>query len=315
MAEEALTRLGWRRVDRPERPVLVVNPRSGDGVASRLRLAEQAHDLGIEVVVLTEGDVLETLLRAAVEGGADALGMAGGDGSMALVAAAAAGRDLPFICVPAGTRNHFALDLGVDRHDVPGAIEAFTEGVERRIDLAEVNGRVFLNNVSLGIYRDAVRRAAYRNAKVRTLVETAEEVLAPHGQVPAMRVADDTGREHDHLALVLVSNNPYSLDRPPAGTRPSLDSGRLGVIVLDAPDGGPHRLGRPWSAPWLDVMAPASVHAGIDGEAVQLPAPLRFTIRHKALRVRISRFHPGASPSAALPRGRRQIHRTPLPKP
>ena len=92
--------------------------------------------------------------------------MAGGDGSLAVVAAAAAAHGLPFICVPAGTRNHFALDLGVDRHDVAGALDAFSDGVERRIDLAEVNGRVFLNNVSLGIYGEAVRQSAYRDAKI-----------------------------------------------------------------------------------------------------------------------------------------------------
>jgi diacylglycerol kinase family enzyme len=280
--------------------VLFVNPRSGDGVATRLGLAARARDLGIEVVVLARGDVLDSLVRAAVDRGADALGMAGGDGSLAVVAAVAADHGLPFVCVPAGTRNHFALDLGVDRHDVLGALEAFTAGAERTIDLAEVGGRVFVNNVSLGIYGEAVRRAAYRDAKVRTLLATAETVLAPGGQEPAMRVVDDTGRTHAHPAVLLVSNNPYALDRPPAGTRPRLDSGRLGVIVLDSPEAGSHPPGRAWSVPSLDVAAPAPVHAGIDGEAVDLPVPLRFVIRPGALRVRISRHHPGTSPSATL---------------
>jgi len=114
----------------------------------------------------------------AVGEGADALGMAGGDGSLAVVAAAASVHDLPFICVPAGTRNHFALDVGVDRHDVVGALDAFTDGVERRI---EVNGRAFLNNVSLGIYGEAVRQSAFRDVKVRTLVQTAEQMLGRVG--------------------------------------------------------------------------------------------------------------------------------------
>jgi diacylglycerol kinase family enzyme len=264
------------------------------------------------VVVLDEAGALDTLVRAAVDGGADALGMAGGDGSLAVVAAAAAEHGLPFVCVPAGTRNHFALDLGVDRNDVLGALDAFTAGVERTIDLAEVGGRVFVNNVSLGIYGEAVRRAAYRDAKVRTLLTTAEAVLGPGGQVPAMRVVDDTGREHAHPAVLLVSNNPYSLDRPPAGSRPRLDSGRLGVIVLDSPEGGPHPPGRAWTVPFLDVTAPAPVHAGIDGEAVELPVPLRFVIRPNALRVRISRLHPGTAPSATLQHAGRRL---PRPRP
>jgi diacylglycerol kinase family enzyme len=239
------------------------------------------------------------LAGAAVAGGADALGMAGGDGSLAVVATIAAAHSMPFICVPAGTRNHFALDLGIERRDVAGALDAFTDGVERRIDVAEVNGRVFLNNVSLGIYGEAVRRPAYRDAKVRTLVETAEKVLGPSGQAPALRLADDAGREHAQLAVVLVSNNPYALDHPLArGTRPALDSGQLGIIVLDAPGDSPHPPGRAWTAPDLQISAPAPVHAGIDGEAVQLSPPLRFAIRPTALRVRISSHHPGASPSA-----------------
>jgi diacylglycerol kinase family enzyme len=290
-------------------PVLFVNPRSGDGSATRLGLAERAQDLGIEVVILARGDGLEQLVRAAVERGADALGIAGGDGSLAVVAAAAAAHGLPFICIPAGTRNHFALDLGVDRQDVLGALEAFTDAVERRIDVAEVNGRPFLNNVSLGVYGEAVRRAGYRDAKVRSLVETAEQVLAPHGRVLALRLVDDAGQAHDWPAVVLVSNNPYSLGRPPVGTRPKLDTGRLGVIVLDSPEHGPHPPGRAWTTQGFDVLAEAPVHAGIDGEAADLGPRLRFAIRPGGLRVRISSRHPGVSPSAGRrpvrPRGRR----------
>jgi len=236
-------------------------------------------------------------VHEAVGEGADALGMAGGDGSLAVVAAAASVHDLPFICVPAGTRNHFALDVGVDRHDVVGALDAFTDGVERRI---EVNGRAFLNNVSLGIYGEAVRQSAYRDAKVRTLVQTAEQMLGPSGRTPALRLVDDEERERTRLAVVLVSNNAYALGRPVIGRRPSLGSGRLGILLLDAPDSGNFPPGRAWTAPDFDVFAPAPVHAGIDGEAVMLSAPLRFAIRPAALRVRISSRHPGASPSARL---------------
>ena len=182
--------------------------------------------------------------------------------------------------------------------------------------MAEVNGRVFLNDVSLGIYGQAVRRSAYRDAKVRTLLATAEEVLGPSGEAPALRLVDDAGREQRDPAVVLVSNNPYALDNPLApGTRPALDTGRLGIVVLGVPGDTSLRPGRAWTAPRLEVSAPAAVHAGVDGEAVDLSPPLRFAIRPAALRVRISSRHPGASPSARLrlpgppppPRGSRDL--------
>jgi len=190
----------------------------------------------------------------------------------------------------------------VDRRDVIGALDAFTDGVERQIDMAEVNGRAFLNNVSLGIYGDAVRSPAYRDAKVRTLLETAAEVMGPSAGAPALCLADDLGREHRDLVVVLVSNNPYALDRPLArGTRPTLSGGQLGIVVVDAAAHSPRLPGRAWSAPRLEVSAPEPVHAGVDGEAVELGPPLWFAIRPAALRVRISSSHPGASPSARLP--------------
>ena len=250
-------------------------------------------------MVLVPGQNLGALAEAAVADGADALGMAGGDGSLAVVAAAAAAHELPFVCIPAGTRNHFALDVGVDRNDVPGALDAFSDGVERRIDMAQVNGRVFLNNVSLGIYGDAVQKTAYRDAKVRTLLETAQQVTGPSAQAPDLSLTDDVGREHHQPAMVLVSNNPYALDQPVArGTRLALDTGQLGILVLDAPADRPRLPARAWTAAFLEVSAPATVHAGIDGEAADLGGPLRFAIRPASLRVRISRRHPGASPSA-----------------
>ncbi len=304
-----LSGYGWRPADPPRRPVLFVNPRSGDGKAARAGLAERAREKGIEAVLLAPGQDLAALAGEAAAGGADALGMAGGDGSLAVVAAVAAAHGIPFVCVPAGTRNHFALDVGVDRDDVTGALDAFTGGVERQIDMAEVNGRVFLNNVSLGIYGEAVRSPAYREAKVRTLLETAAEVMGPSAEAPPLSLVDDLEREHRHLTVVLVSNNAYALDRPVVtGTRPALDGGQLGIVVLDAPGDSPRPPGRAWTAPRLEVNAPDPIHAGIDGEAIDLAPPLRFAIRPAALRVRISSRHPGASPSARL---RRPGHSSP----
>jgi diacylglycerol kinase family enzyme len=271
----------------PQRPVLFVNPRSGGGKAARAGLAERARDRGIEVTVLQPGDDLGQLVATAVARGADTLGVAGGDGSLAVVAAAALAHGLSFVCVPAGTRNHFALDVGLDRHDVLGSLDAFTGGIERRIDVAEVNGRLFLNNVSLGIYGDAVRQPAYRDAKARTLLETAAQMLGPSASAADLELVDDRGWIHRDPAVVLVSNNPYALEPPHApGTRPSLDRGELGVIVLDSPRPGSSP-GRSWVATRVEVGAPAALHAGVDGEAVDLTPPLEFIIRPGALRVRL----------------------------
>ena len=165
----------------PQRPVLFFNPKSGGGKAGKFSLASEARSRGIEPIELGPPWDLERLVRDAVTAGADALAMAGGDGSQAIVAAIAAEHSLPYACIPAGTRNHFALDLGVDRDDVVGALDAFVDGGERRVDLAEVNGRVFVNNVSLGLYADAVQRDGYREAKLRTILDTVPDVLGPDG--------------------------------------------------------------------------------------------------------------------------------------
>ncbi|HEU5212747.1 MAG TPA: diacylglycerol kinase family protein [Gaiellaceae bacterium] len=289
---------GWRRAEPPQRPVLFVNPASGGGTAHRVGLVDRARELGIATRELRRGDDLAALAAEAVADGADALGVAGGDGSLSVVAAVAHAHEIPFVCIPAGTRNHFALDIGVDRHDPLGALQAFTDGVERTIDLGSVNGRLFLNNVSLGIYGEAVHQPEYRDAKVRTLLATARDVLGP-GAAPApeLAVSDDEGREHRRPALVLVSNNPYALEPPAPGTRPVLDSGRLGVLIVDEPEPGCPPA-RAWDAVSLRVDAPANVHAGADGEAVDLEPPLGFRIVPKALRVRVAARHAAGASTA-----------------
>jgi diacylglycerol kinase family enzyme len=286
----------WEAADPPQQPVLFVNPKSGGGKAARAAVAERARERGIEATLLRTGDDLAALAQEAVEGGSDAVGVAGGDGSLAIVAAVALASGLPFVCVPAGTRNHFALDVGVDRDDIVGSLDAFTDGVERRIDVAEVNGHLFLNNVSLGVYGDAVRQPTYRDAKARTLFETTATVLGPSGDATGLELVDELGRSHRDPAVVLVSNNPYSLEPPHApGTRPTLESGRLGILLLERPS-APLRLGRTWSATRLEVRASTPVHAGVDGEAIDLSPPLRFAVRPGALRVRIASGHARARP-------------------
>ena len=288
----------------PARPVLFFNPKSGGGKAERFKVAEEARARGIEPIELGPPWDLEALVRAAIERGADALAMAGGDGSQAIVASIAAEHGLPYACIPAGTRNHFALDLGVDRDDVVGALDAFLGGGEKRVDLGDVNGRVFVNNVSLGLYADAVQRDGYREAKLRTILDTLPEAIGPDGEGLDLQWTGPGGSEHSAGAAILVSNNRYRLGRAVgSGTRPCIDDGLLGITVAGAPRGG-GRLQRPWrewSAPEFEVRSGARIAAGIDGEALLLESPLHFSIRPRVLRVRIARQHPGASPSTMLP--------------
>jgi hypothetical protein len=218
----------------------------------------------------------------------------------------AAELDLPYACIPAGTRNHFALDLGVDRDDVVGALDAFVNGGERRVDLAEVNGRVFVNNVSLGLYADAVQRPGYREAKLHTLLDTVPGVLGPEAAPANLLWEGPSGLQS--AAAILVSNNAYRLGRAlGSGTRPRLDRGLLGITVLaptaSSGDGSANRrlAMEQWTATEFEISSDEPVAAGFDGEATHFDPPLHFRIRPGALRVRIAPQHPGASPSVLEP--------------
>ena len=294
----------------PRQPVLFFNPVSGGGKAVKFHLEEEARARGIEPIELQRGDDLRALVEHAVEAGADALAMAGGDGSQAIVAEVAAAHDLPYACIAAGTRNHFALDLGVDRDDVVAGLDALVDGGERRVDLAEVNGRVFVNNVSLGFYAAAVQREGYREAKLKTMLEVAPTV-GEGEEGASIRWDGPEGAAGEDGVALLVSNDPYRLGTMiGAGTRPRLDQGILGIAALSS--GSPAGPLAPvalrfeqWSRPSFVVGADGPVAAGIDGETATLEPPIRFASRPLALRVRIARGAPGASPSTQVPRGLR----------
>ena len=239
------------RAPDPRHPVLFYNPKSGGGKAEKFHLADEARARGIEPIELKLGTDLEQLVRGAVADGADALAMAGGDGSQAVVAMVAAEQGLPYACIPAGTRNHFALDLGVDRDDVVGALDAFVGGRERRVDLAEVNGRVFVNNVSIGLYAEAVQREGYREAKLRTILDTLPEVLGPEGKGLDLRWTGPEGQR----ALLRRGDPRLQQSLPPRAR------GRLGHPAEDRRRAaGDHRRLRAGCRP-----APASSGPGESG--------------------------------------------------
>jgi diacylglycerol kinase family enzyme len=309
------------RAEPPEHPVLLCNPWSGGGKVERFELENLAASIGVETVRLDHGLDLANLARNAIARGADCLGMAGGDGSQALVASLAVERDLPFVCVSAGTRNHFALDLGLDRNDPRKSVYAFRDAVERHVDYATVNDRFFVNNVSLGVYATIVQQEGYREAKSQTTRRLLPEMLGQQSEPFDLQFVTPDGTEVDGAFLIMVSNNPYvlgaSLD---VSQRRRLDTGRLGVFAVSATTGG-HAAevftlalaGRAstsghayqFECEEFEIRSRSGkAYAGIDGEALELETPLRFRIHPAGLRM----FVPEGNQAAALRREARDVH-------
>ncbi|MFI1469376.1 diacylglycerol/lipid kinase family protein [Streptomyces wuyuanensis] len=307
---EALA-LDTRRKGRPAvaarraaRPFLIMNPRSGGGKVERFGLKEKAERAGAEVFLLDPDHPSDVaaVARKAVADGADLLGVAGGDGTQALVAGVAAERGVPFVVVPAGTRNHFALDLGLDRDDPSRALEALTDGVDLTVDLGMVGDRVFVNNASFGAYALVVQSDAYRDDKVGTVLQLFPDVLT-HRAGPRLTVRAARTTIASPQA-VLVSNNPYRAgDRASVARRDRLDRGVLGVVSVTVESAAQAAgLLRGERSPGftaltagevvVDADAP-EVQVGVDGEAVTMPVPVRCAVRPGALRVRVPRRRPG----------------------
>ncbi|MET0764488.1 MAG: diacylglycerol kinase family protein [Blastococcus sp.] len=297
-------------VPAPEHPFVIMNPRSGGGKVARFGLQQKAEALGAEVALLDRPNTdVQQLARDALARGADLLGVAGGDGTQALVAQVAAEHDVPFLVISAGTRNHFALDLGLDREDPSRCLDALRDGVEARIDLGEINGRTFVNNASFGAYAEIVDNPAYRDNKRGTTLDALPDLL--RGRRGAHLVGDADGLVIDGPQALLVSNNPYETsDLAGAGRRARLDVGTLGVIAVRVDSArqavgllhGASRRGLV-QAQAREVLVSSqepAVPVGIDGESVQLSTPVRCTVRPGALRVRLPRERPGVQP----PQGR-----------
>ncbi|MFJ6569697.1 diacylglycerol/lipid kinase family protein [Streptomyces sp. NPDC091292] len=291
---------------RPRNPVLIMNPKSGGGKVGRFGLVEKAEEFGARVVLLdttVETDVAE-IARQAVAGGADLLGVAGGDGTQARVAQVAADHGLPFLVISAGTRNHFALDLGLDRDDPARCLDALTDGEELRVDLGMVDGRAFVNTVSFGVYAQIVQRPEYRDAKADTALAALPDLLLGYSGSALDARTDDTRLETPQA--VLVSNNPYARPEPmtAGGRRPRLDGGTLGVVAVrvttaaQAADvalrGSRADALHVLTTPRITLDSEAeTVPVAVDGEALRLPTPVTCTIRPRALRVLVPRHRPG----------------------
>jgi diacylglycerol kinase family enzyme len=296
---------GERRASRPRQPFLNMNPRSGGGKVGKFGLKEKAEAAGAEVALLDGPGIIDVaaLARRAVADGADLLGVAGGDGTQALVAGIAAEHGLPFLCISAGTRNHFAMDLGLDRDDPSRCLDALREGVEQRIDLGQIGDRTFVNNASFGAYAEIVRSPAYRDDKRGTTLQMLPDLLANDGDGHLSAHADSA--DIDRPQALLVSNNPYGTgDIAGLSHRARLDTGTLGVVAITV-DSAAQAIGLirrghgsglvtlAASQVTVDAAAP-EIPVGIDGETVMMPTPVRCTVRPHALRVILPADRPGA---------------------
>lgn len=286
------------------RPFLVMNPRSGGGKVVQFDLQRRAEELGAEVVLLTGPQPLDVtdLAQQAVARGADLLGVAGGDGTQALVAAVAAEHRLPFLVISAGTRNHFALDLGLDRENPVTCLEALRDGVELRVDLGWIGEHPFVNNASFGVYAEVVQSPQYRADKTATVLQMLPDLLA-EGARPKLQARIGT-ETVDGPRAVLVSNGPYALnDLAGLGRRPRMNGGRLGVVAISVSNARQavgllrraHNRGlvqRSVTEVVIDADAP-EIPVGVDGESLILPTPVRCTLVPEALRVLVPRDRPG----------------------
>lgn len=291
-----------------QHPFLVMNPRSGGGKVEKFGLQQKAEELGAEVALLEgPGTVdVDALARQAVERGADLLGVAGGDGTQALVAGIAAEHNLPFLVISAGTRNHFALDLGLDREDPTGCLDALRDGVELHVDLGKINGRTFVNNSSFGVYAEVVQSPEYRDDKTGTVLQMLPDLIK--GAKGARLHAKIDGTTVAGPQAVLVSNGPYgSHDLAGLGRRTRLDRGVLGAVALSAATtreavGLLRRatkrglIQRTAREVVVDADVP-EIPVGVDGEALLIPTPVRCTVEPGALRVLVPRKRPGVPPA------------------
>jgi diacylglycerol kinase family enzyme len=251
-----------------------------------------------------DGDRITKRCKAAVEWGAKLLIVVGGDGSVSAAAQALAGTDCALGILPLGTLNHLARDLGLP-FELEKAAAAIASGKPRAIDVAEVNGRVFVNNAAIGLYplmvldRDSQQDRLGRSKRLALLVASARTLLRFHHQ--RLRLRAGSGDERVDTPLLFVGNNDYQLAVPGTGQRETLDDGCLSILVMRKKNRrgflaavGRALLGmtreddmeRMEAVKQLQVDSErSSIEVALDGEPVGMRPPLKFGIRPKALKV------------------------------
>ena len=274
-----------------------------DEIAVKVKAALKRAGVDADVELI-DGSEAEARCQAIVERGDPLLIVGGGDGTISAAAGAVADSDTRLGILPLGTLNHFARDLGIPA-DLDEAAALIATGAERRVDIAEMNGRTFINNSAVGLYplmvvdRDTQQKRLGRSKRLAMAV-AAVRTLVRFGHQRLTLTANDEQARVD-TPLLFVGNNEYQLALPEAGGRDTLDDGKLCVLVLRKKT----RAGfiaaalralvgraRPDDMVRLDNVERLRVGSGrrrlavsLDGEVVSVEPPLDYHIRKRALRV------------------------------
>jgi diacylglycerol kinase family enzyme len=279
--------------------------RAGDDeqpARAEVRDAFAAAGLNISIAV-GSGDTLTALARRAVARGVRLVVAGGGDGTIGSVALALANTDATLGILPLGTLNHFAKDLGIPL-GVPDAVRVIAAGHVARVDVGEVNGRVFINNSSLGLYPSVVyqreKRQAQGRGKWMAFALATARVWRLYRRVRVV-VHTDAGSRVVRTPFVFVGNNEYQLEGVRLGARARVDAGQLHVAMAPGMTKGEMvsvlgwaLLGRLADVDHLDTLLTDAVTIGarrrhlpvaLDGEVTLLETPLEYRVRRGALRV------------------------------
>jgi diacylglycerol kinase family enzyme len=283
-------------------PYLIINPKSGNGRAIKAHIGELAKKQGISVLMTQKGGSVEDIAREAADAGADVLGISGGDGSIGAVAKVAIERNLPMVVLPGGTRCHFARDLGLDPKRITDSLASFT-GIERRIDAAKINNRIFLNNASFGLYADIVDQPHYREHKLEASRRVLGSIVQGSKKLYDLQFA--RGKLHfKNAAQVLVGINRYNtMNLFELGHRERLDEGVLQVTALTQLDNNSARQllksvsidqltkqSKPEFYQWVDNSFTVEsknekIVVGVDGEREEFKTPVNIRVIPGALRI------------------------------
>ncbi len=287
--------------------LFILNSGSGTGNCDAIttQITERFSVLGEEVriVLASTGEEMEWAARQGLAAGATAIVAGGGDGTISTVAGVLADSDVPLGVLPLGTLNHFAKDLGIPLEPAK-ALEVIVAGHTIAVDAGEVNGKLFLNNSSLGLYARIVRlRQRYQARGIAKWFVAAWAMLKVMEENPVFTVRIGVNGESVtyRSSLVMVGNNAYRMEGLDAGSRDSLTSGQLSVYVVQSEGKlGLARLiwqivaGRAEEGEEFEVhhvtaatveTASSTMPVARDGEVAQLTMPLQFRIRSKALLV------------------------------
>lgn len=292
-----------------KRSIVVLLNRGGGAVAVDPKIADKVvkalKDAGVDAEVeLIRGDECTERCREIAERGDPLIIVGGGDGTISAAASALVGSDSLLGILPLGTLNHFARDLGIPTR-LEDAAKLIAKRPERRVDVAEMNGRIFINNSAIGLYpllvvdRDSQRKRLGRPKDAAMIVASIRTLMRFGHQRLTLTINDRKGLVD--TPLLFVGNNDYRVDLPGAGQRESLEGGRLCVLVMRKKT----RRGfvaasvrtllnrsRPDDMVRLDDAVRLRVESSrrrlevsLDGEVVRVEPPLDYKIRKKALRV------------------------------